>query len=593
MPMSDEMTWNAGAPAVATVAPAPVARVAGTGADTIAAALVAHGVDRAYVFPGGTIAPVIDACGRHGVQVLCARHEQGAGYAALAAARVTGRPQVVLVSSGPGVTNVVTPVADAYFDSAPLVVLTGQVGTGDMRGERPVRQRGFQEVDTVALMRPVVKAALQPTSVEALGAVMRDAFRIASEGRPGPVLVDLPMNVQRAPATGLVGVAAGRRRAVKRPDPGRIRAAADLLAQAERPVILAGQGVLLAGAQAELRALVARNGGIPIAASLLGLGAVPTDGPLALGYVGHTGSRYANRAVHESDCLLVVGARLDVRQTGTQTEQFVPHGRVIRVDVDPVELAHARVRVDLDVLADARLALAALDRALDGRALPSWEPWRAQTTAWRAQLPLAWDRSSPRLKPQHVIEAASRLTAGEGVVAVTGVGSHQQWVARHFDLDFPRRQLLTSGGHGAMGFDLPSAIGAQLVRPSDRVLCFVGDGSLQINIQELQTAVDWRTPVAIVVLDNHRLGIVSQFQQLNWQSDPTTGRKANPDFAAVARAYGIPAFTIATPADVEPTLARALATEGPVLVHCVVDEEEDVVPMLLAGQTMDRMWPDA
>ena len=592
--MSDgDTTWNAAAPALATVASPATPRTGGTGADTVAATLVAHGVDRAFVFPGGTIAAVIDACGRHGLDVVCARHEQGAGYAALAAARLTGRPQVVLVSSGPGVTNVVTPVADAYFDSTPLVVLTGQVGTADMRGDRPVRQRGFQEVDTVALMRPVVKAALQPTSADALPAAMRDAFRIATEGRQGPVLVDLPMNVQRAPASGLVGVAGGRRRATRRPDPDRIAAAAQLLAEAERPVILAGQGVLLAGGQAELRAFSARNGGIPVAASLLGLGAVPTDGAHALGYVGHTGSRYANRAVHESDCLLVVGARLDVRQTGTQTDQFVPHGRVIRVDCDPVEMAHARVRVDLDVLADARLALRALDGALADRALPSWEAWRLQTDAWRKGLAFAWDRASARVKPQHVIEVANRLTAGSDVVVVTGVGSHQQWVARHFDFDFPRRVLLTSGGHGAMGFDLPAAIGAQLVRPRDRVLCFVGDGSLQINVQELQTAVDLRTPVVIVVLDNHRLGIVSQFQQLTWQSDPTTGRKANPDFAALARAYGIPAFTVDTPAAVEPMLARALAVDGPVLVHCVVDETEDVVPMLLAGQTMDRMWPDA
>jgi acetolactate synthase-1/2/3 large subunit len=377
------------------------------------------------------------------------------------------------------------------------------------------------------------------------------------------------------------------------PDPACLAEAAEWLASARRPVVLAGQGVRLAAAEAPLRALVARGGGIPIAMSLLGLGVVPTASPTALGLVGHTGTQYANRAVHEADLLLVVGARLDVRQTGTRTDQFVPGGRVIRIDADPDELAHARVPCHLATLGDARLALEGIDAALAGRALPDWGPWRATTEAWRQAFPLPCRNGTGPLAPQYVVAAANRLTAGADAVVVSGVGSHQQWVARHFDFDQPRRAWLTSGGHGAMGFDLPAAIGAQLARPEALVLCFVGDGSLQINIQELQTAVDLGTPVKIVVLDNRRLGIVSQFQRLNWQRDPTTGDKRNPDFAAVARAYGIPAMSVTRAGEVEPALGWMLREPGPALVHCHVDPAEDVVPMLLAGQTMDRMWPYA
>ena len=562
-----------------------------TGADAIVDVFVREGIDRVFVFPGGTIAPVLDVARRQGLALFCARHEQGAGYAAIAYARLVRRPQVVMVTSGPGVTNIVTPVADAYFDSVPLVVLTGQVGTGDMRGERPVRQRGFQEVDTLALMRPIAKATLLPKSPDEVEAVVAEAFHLAREGRPGPVIVDLPMDVQRRPVerAEAARVHGGVFPAV--PDPTELATAADWLAEAKRPVVLAGQGVMLAEAQRELRALVARGGGIPTAMTLLSLGVVPTDSPAALGFVGHTGTQYANRAVHEADLLVVVGARLDVRQTGTRTDAFVPGGRVVRIDVDPAELRHSRVPCHLNLHGDARLALAGLDAALARRELPDWSAWRRQVDAWKEEFPLPCRNGDGPLRPQYVVATANRLTAGRDVVVVSGVGSHQQWVARHFDFDQPHRAWLTSGGHGAMGFDLPAAIGAQLARPDATVLCFVGDGSLQINIQELQAALDYRTPLRIIVLDNRRLGIVSQFQKLNWQSDPTTGDKQNPDFAAIARAWGLSGLSVDRPQEVQAVLADALHHPGPVLVHCHVDPAEDVVPMLLAGQTMDRMWP--
>jgi acetolactate synthase I/II/III large subunit len=560
------------------------------GADAIADAFVRHDIERIHVFPGGTIAPIFESALSRGIDIFTARHEQGAGYAALAAARLRGRPEVVMVTSGPGVTNLVTPVADAYFDSTPLVVITGQVGTGDMRGERPIRQRGFQEVDTMALMRPVTKAQIQPLQSSDVREAIERAFRESANARPGPVLVDLPMDVQRAEVT------AGPAPPQPQDKPrgfadGLLDTTMDLLMAARRPVIVAGQGVLLARAHEELRELAIELN-IPVSQSLLGLGAFPTRHPLSLGYHGHTGNQYAGLAIHESDLVLVLGSRLDVRQTGSVPDQFAPVAQIVRVELEPAELEDSRVRTDVALLGDVQEALLGLLERLDRRHRPDLGEWHRRIARWRREFALEWDAGGP-LKPQPIVEAANRLTAGEAVVCVTGVGAHQQWVARHFDIDFPTRPLLTSGGHGAMGYDLPTAIGAQLARPQSTVLCFVGDGSLQINIQELASVVERKLPVKIIVLDNRRLGIVSQFQLQNWESDPTCGHKWNPDFAAVARSYGIASWTLEHDAQIAVVLEQALATPGPALVHCLIDPEEDVVPMLLAGQTMDGMWPYA
>jgi acetolactate synthase I/II/III large subunit len=587
------------------------------GADAVADAFVRHGIERIHVFPGGTIAPVFEAALARGIEIFTARHEQGAGYAALAAARLRGRPEVAMATSGPGVTNLVTPVADAYFDSTPLVVITGQVGTKDMRGERPIRQGGFQEVDTMAVMRPITKLQLQPTSPAEVAGAVELAFALSARGRPGPVLVDLPMDVQRGelpqPApdgsslshnattmTTRIGThpseslssSPSPSRSRTQLDPALLDTVAVRLREARRPVILAGQGVLLARAHTQLRMLVDALG-VPVSHSLLGLGALPSEHPLALGYHGHTGNQYAGMALHEADLVLVLGSRLDVRQTGSLPERFAPAAHIVRVELDPGELRHSRVRSDVALLDDVGTVLTGLLERLQSHTGPDLGEWHARIAAWRREFPLRWAHSADcALKPQSIVLAANRLTAGEHeVVCVTGVGSHQHWVARHFDLDFPRRRLLTSGGHGAMGYDLPTAVGAQLARPDARVLCFVGDGSLQINIQELASVVEHELPLKLVVLDNHRLGIVSQFQLQNWDADPTCGNKWNPDFAAVARAYGIPSWTIARPEDIEDTLRRVLCVPGPALAHCLIDPAEDVVPMLLAGQTMDRMWP--
>lgn len=561
-----------------------------TGAHAIVHVFKEHGIERLYVYPGGTIAPILDCAKQEDMEIFCARHEQGAGYAALALARLTQTPQVVMVTSGPGVTNIITTVADAYYDSTPLVVLTGQVGTGDLRRDLPLRQRGFQECDTIALLRPVTKAQYQPEETDELVDVMREAFRKVVDGRPGPVLVDLPMDVQRGIFSQPFSSPSGLEKVTPAgPQADDVKQLVDWLMNAKRPLVIAGQGVLQSQAQEALRAFVER-GGIPVSHSLLGLGAINGDSPLSLGFHGHTGNQYAGKAIHDADLVIAVGSRLDVRQTGNQFDSFAPGARLVRVDIDADEVRCSRIRTDLRIGADAGITLEALNQSLEATKLPDWLEWRERIDEWRKAYPLSYDKGHS-LKPQQIVETASRLSSERKVICVSGVGAHQHWVARHFCFDYPQRRWLTSGGHGAMGYDLPTAIGAQLAAPDALVLCIVGDGSLQINIQELAVLAEHRLPVKVIVLDNHRLGIVSQFQHFNWHDDPATGDKWNPDFAAIARGYGIKAFTLDATDRVDGVLSQALAEEGPVLVHCLIDKKADIVPMLLAGQRLDKMWP--
>lgn len=559
-----------------------------TGARQVVDALARHGIKTAFVYPGGTIAPVIDLLEAAGIEIVCTRHEQGAGYAALGAARILGGTQVVVVSSGPGVTNVVTAVADAYFDGVPMIVLTGQVGTGDMRGDRPVRQRGFQEVDTVSLMGPISKAQFQPKKPADVADIMERAFDIARTGRPGPVLVDLPMDVQRAAAENAAPSVHVSLASDPSPPESDVRHAAELLAKATRPLILAGHGSLADDAYKHLRS-IAESGNIPVTMSLLALGAMPTTHRLSLGFHGHTGNQAAGLAIQACDVLLVVGSRLDLRQTGSRTDQFAPNAQIIRVEIDEGELNQPRVRSHHLLHGRAEPVLAAMAAALRGKQSPNRDEWIQQITAWREEHKLRYADGDP-MKPQAVVAAVNAASLVRDVICVSGVGSHQQWVARHFDFDLPRRRWLTSGGHGAMGYDLPVAIGAQQSAPDALVICMVGDGSLQMNIQELASVVAFDLPVKIVVMDNHRLGIVSQFQKLNWNRDPTCGDKWNPDFAAIARAYGLWAETVRSTSTLADAIARMIAHPGPALLHCEIDPNEDISPMLLAGQTLDKMW---
>ena len=560
------------------------------GADLVLDAFLRHQVKKVFIFPGGTIAPILDRIEkRSAIEIVCPRTEQGAGYAALGYSRMTGETAVFMVTSGPGVTNAVTPVADAYYDNIPLVVITGQVGTGDMRGDLPVRQRGFQEVDTVDLMKPITKAVFQVKDIRDLSDVMEQAFFLAASGRQGPVVIDLPMNVQR----GTIDPAAVRP-AVKRTEvvphlpADKIETLAQWISSAERPVILAGGGVVACGAYAELRALADKYR-IPVTMSMPGMGAYPSDAPLSLGLCGYAGSQYANMAMYKSDLLIGIGTTFHLRQTGSLPAKTVEKGRVARIDLDINELRHSRVPLDMDIHADAKAAMAALERALSRLPAPATDAWLGQIEAWKAEYPLLTGKPSQLPKPQDVIAAANNAVRGKKVIVTTGVGQHQVWVPRHFAFDAPGRVLLTSSGHGTMGFDLPAAIGAKIAEPEACVICFVGDGSLQMNIQELATIVERDIDIKIVVLDNHALSIVAQFQRQNWKSHPSTGDKYNPDFAAIAQAYGIASVSIASSEGMAEKFRFALNCKGPVLIHCQIDPEEDLLPMLLGGHTLDDM----
>ncbi|HYS46869.1 MAG TPA: thiamine pyrophosphate-binding protein, partial [Rhizomicrobium sp.] len=521
------------------------------------------------------------------IEIVCPRTEQGAGYAALGYARMTGETAVFMVTSGPGVTNAVTPIADAYYDNIPLVVITGQVGTADMRGTLPVKQRGFQEVDTVDLMKPVTKAAFLVKDINDLPDVMEQAFFLARSGRRGPVVVDLPMNVQRAAEQGCRPITK-RTEVVPFVPADKIETLAHWIGEARRPVILAGGGVIAAGAYQELRALADRYR-IPVAMSMPGMGAYASDAPLSLGLCGYAGSQYANMAMYKSDLLIGIGTTFHLRQTGSLPDRTVEKGRIARIDLDINELRHSRVPLDLEINADAKAALAALERALQRVTAPDTARWLDQIGDWKAKYPLLTGRPGKLPKPQDVIEAVNVALRGKPVVVTTGVGQHQVWVPRHFDFDAPERMLLTSSGHGTMGFDLPAATGAKIACPQASVICFVGDGSLQMNIQELATIVERKLDIKIVVLDNHALSIVAQFQRQNWKSHPSTGDKYNPDFAAIAHAYGIASLSIASREGMAGKLRTALNQKGAVLIHCHVDPQEDLLPMLLGGHTLDDM----
>jgi acetolactate synthase-1/2/3 large subunit len=558
------------------------------GADLVLDAFLRHQVKHVFIFPGGTIAPILDRIEKRSkIEIVCPRTEQGAGYAALGYARMTGETAVFMVTSGPGVTNAVTPIADAYYDNIPLVVITGQVGTSDMRGDLPVRQRGFQEVDTVELMRPITKRAFLVKDIRELPDVMEQAFFLARSGRCGPVVVDLPMNVQRG-TTDDWRVPAKRTEILPLMPADKIGTLARWIAQAQRPVILAGGGVIAAEAQDELRDL-ANAFHIPVTMSMPGMGAYPSQAPLSLGLCGYAGSQYANLAMYKSDLLIGIGTTFHLRQTGSLPDKTVEKGRVARIDLDVNELRHSRVPLDLEIHADAKSALAALRRALEGKAMSGTTSWLNRIEGWKATYPLLPGKPGRLPKPQTVIEAVNKAVRDRKVIVTTGVGQHQVWVPRHFDFDAPNRALLTSSGHGTMGFDLPAAIGAKIAHPDASVICFVGDGSLQMNIQELATIVERNLDIKIVVLDNHALSIVAQFQRQNWKSHPATGDKYNPDFAAIALAYGILGVEIATQEQLAAKLESALKHKGPVLIHCHVDPEEDLLPMLLGGHTLDDM----
>ncbi|MGH9488934.1 MAG: biosynthetic-type acetolactate synthase large subunit, partial [Terriglobales bacterium] len=534
-----------------------------TGADLVWACLRAAGVDLVFGYPGGAVIPLYDALEGSGVRHVLTRHEQGAAFAAGGYARATGRCGVAIATSGPGATNLVTGIADAKMDSVPLLCITGQVRTSLLGSD------AFQETDIFGLTLPLTKWSRLVRSVDEIPAVLAQAIYIATSGRPGPVLVDIPVDLQKGRSTASPHNAYVPPPA--QPAPGfPATAAAALLREARRPVILVGAGIKLSGAVEETRRLLDWLQ-IPVAATVHGLGVVPSEAPYALGMVGMHGTRRANLALHEMDLLVILGARLDDRVTG-DPGRFTPDARIVHFDIDPAQLDRVR-HGELAVIGDLARTLPQLRTALASAALPDYTPWRD-----RACGP---DRADPEpsgraLAPVRFLDRLfARLRArAENAFVVADVGQHQMWAAQRYRAAFPRG-FITSGGLGAMGFALPAAIGAQLGRPEAPVLCIAGDGGFQMNLQELATVRRCRLGLKILVVDNQYLGMVRQWQQLFYQRNyAETDLSDNPDFVAIAAAYGIPgericadpAAAAGTDAGGEAAIERFLSTPGPAML---------------------------
>jgi len=552
------------------------------GSEIVVESLKHHGVDLAFGYPGGTIMPVYDALYRANFRHILARHEQGACHAADGYARATGRTGVVFATSGPGATNLVTGLATAFMDSVPLVAITGQVATSAIGTD------AFQEADIYGITIPITKYNYLVKDVGRLAETFAEAFYLARTGRPGPVLVDIPKDVQLA-ATDYAPVAPADIPLLKyTPEPSyRFEAELDrvvaMLHEAERPVLLAGHGAVIAGASEAVRAL-ARKASVPVANTLLGSGVYPIGDPLSLGMVGMHGTRYGNEAIAAADLLISAGARFDDRVTGKVAE-FARNARIVHIDIDPAEVGKL-LPIHLPVIGDLKAVLERLLAKLEPESFGAREAWLGQIGAWKQAYPLVCPRSDTVLKPQFVIETLSELTGGEAILA-TGVGQHQMWSALFYQHRHPRH-FISSGGLGTMGFCLPSSIGAQLGCPDQLVVAVTGDGSFQMNIQELATAAQYRLPVKIIILNNGYLGMVRQWQELFFQGRYAATEMApgNPDFVMVAKGFGVEALAVTRPEDLRPALARAIAHPGPVVVDCRVEKEENVYPMIPSGGTV-------
>lgn len=560
-------------------------------ASALIATLIKHFNKSLYVYPGGTIAPIFHECKAAGVPLICAKAEQGAGYMAIADAASGNGPAFVAVTSGPGATNLITCIADAFYDSVPLVVFTGQVGTRDLGRARGLRQRGFQEVPTPQMVAPITKGVWQPQTIEDLRQALIDGTRLALDGRRGPVVFDLPMNVQMSSIdevachdfahsleTGLISVNASGK-SCPRDLSDKINAA---LTGAKRPLLLVGGGALEAAADIRM---LAERWQLPVVSSMRGIGVLPSDHPLSIGWIGHTGMPWANRTLFEADCIVTLGSRLDVRQTGTELDTFAEK-IIFQVDLDASELQHAR----LNGITTAHCSIESFLHEFLTLDPPTCQhhQWLKKIDIFRTTLPLADHGEYPGVAPDELLRYLDLATRQQATTVVTGVGSHQQWAARYFSFDYPRKRLLTSAGHGTMGYALPVALGAALAQPQHLVLCVDGDGSFQLNIQELALARELDLPVKIVLMDNNRLGIVSQFQRITFADDPVTGDFRNPDFRAIAEAYGIATYLLES---FEPSVVDAFLQEpGPALLHARIQHDAPVSPMLLGGQTLDNMW---
>jgi len=556
-----------------------------TGAQILIECLKKEGVDLIFGFPGGAVIDIYDELMKSSIRHVLVRHEQAAVHAADAYARVTGKVGVVLVTSGPGATNTVTGIASAYGDSIPVVVMTGQVPT------KLIGNDAFQEVDIVGITRPCTKHNYLVKSVKDVAQTVREAFHLARSGRPGPVLMDLPKDVMvdrtefKYPET----ISMRTYNPTYGAHVGQIEKAGKLIVQSRRPVLYAGGGIIASNAAAELTGL-ATLAQIPTTATLMGLGGFPGTHPLWMGMLGMHGTYCSNMAVANCDLLIAVGARFDDRVTG-KLDAFASHAKVIHIDIDPTSISK-NVRVDVPIVADCKNALGKLVTFLKREKDINWkekhEEWLAQVRDWDKKHPLSYKEEKGVIKPQYVVEKLYELTKGKAIIT-TEVGQNQMWAAQFYKFAEPR-SLMTSGGLGVMGYGFPAAIGAQLAAPDRIVIDIAGDGSIQMNIQEMATAMEQRLPVKIAILNNQYLGMVRQWQELFYgKRYAATSLATAPDFVKLAEAYGAVGLRATKPEEVVPVIKKALKTPNLVIMEFVIAHEEKVYPMVPAGKATTEM----
>ncbi len=558
-----------------------------SGAEIFIECLKKEGVKYVFGYPGGVVLNIFDYLhDEKDLQLILTRHEQGAVHAADGYARATGKAGVVLVTSGPGATNTVTGIATASMDSIPLVVFSGQVPT------MLIGNDAFQEADIVGITRPCTKYNYLVKDVNELAKTIKEAFYIATTGRPGPVLIDLPKDVTTAKADFVWPDSVDMRTYKPTYEGNRymIHQAAHMIAKAKKPVFIGGGGVISSGAAKELKEL-AEHTEIPVTMTLMGLGAFPGSHRLSLGMPGMHGTYYANKAIQDSDLLVAIGMRFDDRVTG-KISAFAPNAKIIHIDIDPTSI-RKNVRVDVPIVGDVKKVLQAINKVLKEEVKEQWQEvrkaWLKQINAWKAERPMSYDKDTDIIKPQYVVEKINELTKGDAIIC-TEVGQNQMWTAQFYKFDKPRT-LLTSGGLGTMGYGFPAAIGAQFAFPNKLVIDVAGDGSIQMNIQELATAVINKLPVKVAILNNRFLGMVRQWQELFFKERyaHTKLEETIPDFVKIAEAYGAVGLRATKRSEVEPVLREAFSVKKPVVMDFMIDWKEKVYPMVPAGAAIDEM----